>query len=347
MPTGQMRQVVVRAPGQIEILSTAIPTPRRGEVLVRTTVVGICGTDLHAVQGKHPFIDLPYIPGHEATGVIDEVGPDVTEFTPGDRVLVEPNLVCGECQYCRSGRYNLCDRLVVLGCQTPGAMADAFTVPASRLHPIPDTLTDSQAALVEPLSSATHAVRIAGDLTGSKVAILGGGSIGLLTLVAARAAGADAVIVTDLQADKLKRAVRLGAVAGLDPHQPDVVDRIKEMLGGRPDCTFDCVSNQSSIDQAIALAHKGGTVIVLGVAMGPVTIPLSIVQDREIRIEGSAMYVRQDVQRAIELMAGNTVPVDEFITSRFPLERVLDAFVAARAGDQVKVHIHVNGAKKP
>lgn len=345
MTREQMRRVVVQAPRQIELVTSDVPTPGPGEVLVATSVVGLCGSDLHAVEGLHPFVELPYFPGHEVAGVIEAVAPDVEGFSPGDRVLVEPNVVCGECEYCTSGRYNLCARLAVFGFQIPGALADAFTVPAGRLHAIPETMTDAQAALVEPMSTAVHAARTAGNLEGSTVAILGAGSIGLLTLIAARAAGARAAVVTDLQPEKLERALRLGAAGGFDPRQAGVVDRMKEALGGRPDATFDCVSNQSSMEQAIALAQKGGRVIVVGVATGPVSVPLPIIQDQEIRIEGSAMYMRQDVERAIELIAGGAVPVEEFVTGNFSLDQIVEGFAAAHAGDQVKVHIHVHGGR--
>lgn len=338
----QIRQVVIRGPGQIEVVAASPPEPGRGEVRVRTSLVGVCGSDLHVLEGKHPFVTFPVMPGHEVVGVVDAVGPDVQDIEPGRRVLVEPNLICGQCGYCRSGRYNLCEQLAVVGFQAPGSLADLFVVPASRLHPVPPTLSDREAALVEPLSTAVHAVRMAGaDLSGRTVAILGSGSIGLLTLVAAREAGATAIATTDLQANKRERAVRLGARAAFDARDENLVARVKEALGGRPDITFDCVSNQASIDQAVALAQKGGTIIVVGVAAGPVRIPLPIIQDQEIRIEGSAMYVRQDVQRAMALLEAGAVPIEEIVTATYPLERIEEAFAAARGGDQIKVQIRV------
>jgi 2-desacetyl-2-hydroxyethyl bacteriochlorophyllide A dehydrogenase len=171
------------------------------------------------------------------------------------------------------------------------------------------------------------------------VAVLGAGTIGLLLLIAVRAAGAEAVAITDLQPGKLERARRLGAKAAIDARDEAAVDRIKEALSGRPDVVFDAVSIQPSINQAIALAQKGGTVVVVGVATGPVQIPLPIIQDQEIRIEGSAMYVRQDVERAIELVRQGAVPVEEMVTATYPLERAAEAFAAAGSGEQVKVQL--------
>lgn len=338
-----IRQVVIGGPHQVEVTRGNTRAPEPGEVRVRTSLVGICGSDLHVLEGEHPFVSFPVLPGHEVVGVVDAVGPDVRGFAPGGRVLLEPNLVCGECAYCRSGRYNLCEKLAVVGFQAPGSLADLFIVPASRLHPVPASMGDREAALVEPLSTGVHAVRMAGgDLSGQTVAILGAGSIGLLTLIAAREGGAEAIAVTDVTASKWERTVRLGARAGFDGRDPGVVDRIKEALGGRPDVTFDCVSNQASTNQAMALAQKGGTVVVVGVATGPVQIPLPIIQDHEIRIQGSAMYVKEDVQRAIAILQSGTVPIDEIVTATYPLEQIAQAFATARGGEEVKVQIRVS-----
>lgn len=344
MVAGRMRQVVLQEAGRIEIVHVAVPRPRRGEALVRSRLVGICGSDLHALHGTHPFIDLPVTPGHEVVGIVEEVGPGVTAVVPGQRVLLEPNLVCRECAYCRSGRYNLCEELQVVGCQVVGAMADFFTVPVHRLHVIPEGMTDTAASLVEPLATAVHAVRMAGgDVRGKRVAILGAGTIGLLTLVAVREAGARAIAVTDLHPDKLERAKRLGAVIAVNGRDAAAVETIRAGLVGRPDVTFDCVSTQASMAQAVALAHKGGTVVVVGVATGPVQIPLPMIQDGEIRIEGSAMYVNQDVRRAIDLVQAGVVPGQEIVTACFPLDGAAQAFEAAADGHHVKVQLAVEG----
>lgn len=333
------RRVTFPAEHLVRLDEAELPAVGPGDALVRTTAAGVCGSDLHALAGKHRFIPLPCHPGHEVAGVVEEVGEAVTDFAVGDRVLVEPGLVCGTCDRCREGRYNICDNLRVFGCQTPGAMGDRFVIDAGRLHAIPDGMSDAAAALVEPLSTATHSVRIAGgDLGGKRVAVLGAGTIGLLTMLAARAAGAEQVVVTDLLDHKRDRALRLGATAAVDG-AGDVVGAIREVFGGRADVTFDCVTNQASMDQAIALADKGGTIIVEGIPTVNVTVDLLLVQDRELRIEGSLMYTREDVIRAIDLMADGVVPVDEIVTATFPLDEAPAAFDAARSGEHVKVHV--------
>lgn len=336
-----MRQAIIQRPGHIDVVDRTTPQPGPEDLRVRSAAVGICGSDLHAFDGHHPFIELPVVPGHEVSGIVDALGSGVTAFQVGDRVLLEPNLVCGRCFYCLSGRYNLCEELKVVGCQTAGGMAETFVAPSNRFHAVPDRMTWSEAALVEPLSTATHAVRIAGELSGAEVVVLGAGSIGLLTMLAARAAGAAIVAVSDPLPGKRERALDLGATLAFDPMQPEFVAAIRGSITHRPDIVFDCVANQTSVDQAIALAEKGGTVVVIGVPRGPVEIPLPLIQDREIRIQGSAMYVAQDVARAIELISKRTVDANRIVTATFPLERAAEAFSAARSGDHLKVQILV------
>ena len=339
-----MRQIVVSSAEDIRVERVPWPdAPGEHEVLVRSRLVGICGSDTHACAGKHPFIALPYRPGHEVVGVIGAVGPGVSDLAEGDRVVLEPNLVCGKCRQCRDGRYNICRELAVFGCQSVGAMADAFVIPRDRLHRVPDGVSDELAALVEPLATPVHAVRRAGVGPGSRVAVLGAGPIGLLCLVAARAAGAEVVVVTDVLKNKLERAQRLGADAALDAAAPDLVDQASRALGDGADVVLDCVSGQSSMTQAIELVDKGGTVMVVGIAAGPTTIPLHLVQDREIAVIGSLMYVREDVRRAIELLAGGAVAAEDLVTATFPLERAAEAFAASIAPDQLKVLVSVAG----
>jgi 2-desacetyl-2-hydroxyethyl bacteriochlorophyllide A dehydrogenase len=327
-----VRQVVLAAAGEIRLDDGPEPQPGPGELRVRAQAVGICGSDLHAYADEHPFIDLPVVPGHEAAGVVDAVGPDVQGFAPGDAVLLEPNLVDYDCLYCRSGRYNLCEHLRVVGCQTSGALADAFLAPAARFHHVPAGMTMAEAAMVEPLSTATHALRVAEGAHGRTIAVLGAGSIGLLTMLAARASGALAIAVTDPVAAKRNLAVELGADFAVDPAPDDAVAQIRDGLPHRPDIVFDCVANQGSIDQAIALALKGGTVVVEGVPRGAVQIPLHLVQDRELRLQGTAMYVREDVERAIDLIASGDVPAQRLVTRTFPLDQAEQAFRAAAEG---------------
>ncbi len=300
-----MRRVVVY-PGRIAVEAAEIPAPGPGEALVRTLVAGVCGSDLHAARGIHPFVPLPYRPGHEVVGVVETVGSAVQTATPGQRVIVEPDLPCWACK-CAPQDEKPVRTQFSAAVARQGGMADYFTLAAGRLRPVPDMLDDQTAALIEPLSTPVHAVRLAGDVAGRAVAVLGAGTIGLFTLAVLRAHGAGKVVSTDPNAAKRERAAALGAHATIDARTPDVAGQVRQALGGSADIVFDCVAIQSSIDQAIAMADKGGTVVVVGVPAREVTVPLPIVQDHQIRIQGSATYLPEDYQESAGLLRRGAV----------------------------------------
>jgi 2-desacetyl-2-hydroxyethyl bacteriochlorophyllide A dehydrogenase len=336
-----MRRVVVY-PGRIAVEAADIPAPGPDEALVRTIVTGVCGSDLHAAHGSHPFVPLPYRPGHEVVGVIEAAGTAGQAYRPGQRVIVEPDLPCWACKMCTSGRENLCENLQFFGCgYRQGGMADYFTLAANRLHAVPDELDDQTAALIEPLSTPVHAVRLAGDVAGRAVAVLGAGTIGLFTLAVLRAHGAGKIVTTDPLPAKRERAAALGADVTVDAGTPDVAGQVRRALGGSADIVFDCVAIQSSMDQAIAMADKGGTVMVVGVPARDVTVPLPIVQDHQIRIQGSATYLPADYRESIDLLGRGAVRAADFVTATRPLDRVAEAFELASSGQHVKVLVTV------
>src|SRR5690348_15166992 len=324
-----MRRVVVY-PGRIAVEAADVPAPGPNEALVRTLVAGVCGSDLHAALGRHPFVPLPYRPGHEVVGIIEaapiEAGPieaggsAAGAWTPGQRVIVEPDLPCWTCKMCTTGRENLCENLQFFGCgYAQGGMADYFTLPANRLHSVPDALDDNTAALIEPLSTPVHAVRLAGDVAGRSVTVLGAGTIGLFTLAVLRAHGAGKIVSTDPNPGKRDRAAALGADVTIDARTPDVTGQVRKALGGSADIVFDCVAVQSSMDQAIAIADKGGTVVVVGVPASAVTVPLPVVQDHQIRIQGSATYLSDDYRESAKLLGQGAVRAADFVTATRPL----------------------------
>ena len=336
-----MQRVVVH-PDRIAVESADVPAPGPDEALIRTLVAGVCGSDVHAAHGRHPFIARPYLPGHEVVGVVEAVGSAVDAWTPGQRVTVEPDLPCWACKMCISGRENLCENLQFFGCgYGQGGMADYFTIAANRLHPVPDTLDDHTAALIEPLSTPVHAVRLAGDVAGKAVAVLGAGTIGSLTLAVLRARGAGKIVVTDPLPAKRARAAALGADATIDARAPGVAGQVREVLGGSADIVFDCVAIQSSVEQAIAMADKGGTVVIVGVPAREVTVPLPIVQDHQIRIQGSATYLPEDYEESAGLLLRGDVSAADFITATRPLPQVAEAFELAASGDHVKVLVTI------
>ncbi len=334
-----MKAVVARVSG-VEVVEVDEPELRPGEALVETTVVGVCGSDTHAAAGEHPFVPLPYRPGHEVVGVVRAVAGDVGCVGVGDRVTVEPTLPCGKCKMCRTGRSNICENLRFFGCgYEQGGMAERFTIPASRLHKLPEDMTDLQAALIEPLSTPVHAVRLAGGVRDAAVVVLGAGTIGLLMLRAAQFDGARRIVVTDPLPQKRERALRLGADVVVDAGRADMVEVVRAGLGESADVVFDCVALQATVDQAVRLASKGGIVVVVGVPIRPVTVALPELQDLQVRLQGSATYMPEDYDTAIEIITSGRVSADDFITGHFPLEQAADAFAASASGAHIKVTI--------
>ena len=336
-----VRRIVVNAADDIRVEQIPAPAAGTGEVLVRSTIVGICGSDVHAAHGRHPFMSLPFWPGHEVIGVVEAAGPEAPADLVNRRVVIEPNLACGECTPCQRGRYNICATLDVFGCQTPGGMTDRFTIAADRVIALPDDLSDREAALIEPLATPVHAVRRAGDLTGARVVVLGAGPIGLFVTIAALHAGAERVVVADLLESKRARAERLGASGSFDSSAPDAAEAAMRELGGKADVVFDCVSREATVRLAIEMLEKGGTIMTVGVPSGPTTIDLELIQDREIALLGNLMYVREDVEAAIALLRERRLPLAELITGVFPLDQAQQAFDASNDPEQVKVLVEV------
>ena len=332
----ERRRVFVSAPDVVEVVTEAVPALGPGDALVKMLVSGVCGSDKAGAHGEHAFLKPPYYPGHEVVGVVVTVADGVDEVGPGDRVTVEPTLVCGHCKPCRNRAENLCENLEFFGCgYREGGMAEVFSVPARRLHKVPKAFSDYQAALIEPLATPVHAVRLAGDLSGRAVVVQGSGTIGLLTLVAARAAGAAKILSTDPLPAKRDLALVLGADAVVDASAPDLVERARAELGESADVVFDCVANQSTVEAGIRMALKGGRVVVVGGARRPVTIDLPVLQEYQVRLQGSATYVWEDFDRAIEILAD--LDADRFVTATFPIDQAAEAFAAISSGTEVKI----------
>jgi 2-desacetyl-2-hydroxyethyl bacteriochlorophyllide A dehydrogenase len=339
----EIRRVIVTE--NHEVVTERIPAPEPGarDALVRAILSGVCGSDTHAQHGRHPNILLPYAVGHEVVGVVEGVGPEVTDVSPGDRVTIEPTLPCWSCKPCRRGEENLCENLDFFGCGAPqGGMADLFTIPANRLHRVPEDLGDVAASLIEPLSTPVHAARLAGPLHGKTVGVLGAGTIGLLMLAVIRAQGAARVAVCDILENKRALALRMGADAVVDAAAEDVVEQVRDALGESADVVFDCVASQSTVTQAIAMTLKGGTVVIVGVPSGDATVPLHLIQDQQIRIQGSATYLPRDYAAAIELLRSGAVTAEEIVTGQFPLEEAAAAFNASASGQHIKVLVKVS-----
>ncbi len=332
-----MRRVVV-TPSGVEVVAADAPHPGPGEALVRTRLAGVCGSDVHALHGRHPFVTLPYHPGHEVAGVVEALGEGVDSLPAGSRVTLEPYLPCWNCKQCRAGRQNVCERLGFFGCGHPqGTLAELFTVDVRRLHRVPDELSDTAAALIEPLATPVHAIGLAGGVDGRAVTILGAGTIGLLTLIVAKAVGAARVVVTARSQARRDRALAFGADAVVDATAADAVERVRAELGESGDVVFDCVAEEPTVRQACGIAQKGGTVVVVGVPPGDVTVPLHLIQDGQLRVQGSATYLPDDFEAAMRLLASGAVPVADVVTAVHPIADAAAAFADAASGRHVKV----------
>lgn len=341
-----MTRVVVEQIGRVGVSEVSVPVPGPGQVLIRTSLAGICGSDTHAVAGHHPLLSPPYYPGHEATGSVAEVGPGVTFPAVGQRVILKPNVSCGTCMNCRAGRTNACQDLRWIGCDPsgalPGAMADFLLAPAGNLYAVPDEVTDRQAVLVECLATGVHAARIAGDLTGARVVVLGAGTIGLFAVMAARRAGAGTIVVTDLDPDKRERALRHGADVAVDASAQSFVDDVRAGLGGPADAVFDCVANERSVPQAVSVLRRSGTLLVVGVPPRDFAIPMPLVQDWELRVQGCANYAEEDIVTALGMAQG--LPEEEIISDSFPFAEAPAAFELAARNTSGKIVVGPGGS---
>ena len=316
--------------GEVSLVSHPFPpAPGPDEVLLRPDYLGICGTDLHVLHGKHPWVRPPVQTGHEVVARVVAVGTAVTRFRPGQRVVVNPLVTCGTCRACDAGQPNHCESAKVMGFRLPGVASTYLNVPAAQLHAVPDGLAPTLAALAEPLAVGIHAVGRARDL--HKVLIIGGGTIGLCVLLAARLAGAGPIDIVEPVAAKRALALRLGAQAA---HAPEVLSG----LGGYS-AVFDCVAAQATLDEACRATAGGGTMAVVGVADAARALPLPRLQRFEIDVLGSGMYVPADIDAAIAALAAGEIEAGALISAIRPLAEAKDAYEQAGQRDSVKVLI--------
>lgn len=314
-------------PKKIILEEVEKPIPKKGEVLVQVVSCGICGSDIHAYHGRHPFIKCPIVQGHEFSGVVTELGADVTGVRVGQRVTVIPHLICGKCYGCKLGKSNLCENLKFIGCQSEGAMAEYLAVPAEMIVPLPAEIDFEEGALIEPLAVGVHAVNRSNLKQGNRVLIYGAGPIGLLTLQAAKAKGAGEVIIADLSDWRLRKAKELGASYIINPAKENLKEYLKAHFPAEGiDLIFECVGAAQTIQEAIEIARKGSQIIVVGVFGKEVPIKMGWVQDHELDLLGSCSYVREDFLEAIELIQQKKVNVQSLITNRFPLTKIAEAY---------------------
>lgn len=317
---GKLLRYKLVAPRKIVAEDVSIPKPSNNEVLIKVKACGICGTDIHAFHGKHPFITTPIVLGHEFSGV---------EVKSGRRVVAEPSVVCGKCYNCKSGRYNICNELKVLGCQIDGAFSEYVTVQKEKVYEIPDILSFEEATLVEPTAVAVHGVKKVHPVRNSRIFIFGAGPIGLLTLQVLKAFDAEEIIVADISQFRLELAKDLGARYIINPMKGNVVKWVHEKFGPDGiDKVFECVggTQELTINQSIKLTRKGSQILVLGVFQGKMPVDMALVQDRELELLGSLMYTQTDFLESIKLIRERRINLKKLVSKVLPIEKVREAF---------------------
>lgn len=337
-----MKQAVMTNPGRISFRDVERPHPAADEVILQIKRIGVCGSDIHVFHGLHPYTSYPVVQGHEIGAVIAETGINVTGFQPGDKVVFMPQVTCGECYPCRHGMYHICDHLKVMGFQTNGAAQEFFAIRADMVLELPELMTIDQAALIEPISVAVHALSRAGNIEGKNVVVLGAGTIGNLVGQVAQASGAAKVLITDVSEYKIAKAREVGLLNAVNTQQTDLGQAILSTFGpDTADIILECVGVQETMTQAVENARKGSTIVVVGVFGKKPLVDLGLVQDRELSLVGTLMYQKKDYVRAIELVASGKLCLDEMVTHRFAFNDYLKAYEAIEAsgGNYMKVMI--------
>jgi L-iditol 2-dehydrogenase len=326
--TASMRASVLRGARDVVVESRPRPQPGPDEVLVRVSSVGVCGSDIHYYEhGRigHFVVESPLVLGHEASGVIEEVGSAVERLSSGQRVSIEPGTPDLTCTECLAGRYNLCPDMRFFA--TPpidGAFAEYVVVHAAFAHPIPDNMSDDAAALLEPLSVGVWACRKGGVTAGSRVLITGAGPVGLVSLQTALAFGAAEVFVSDINPSRLDVAKQLGASRTIDPSESGVA-----ALGLTPDVLLECSGFPPAIADGVRALGRAGRAVLVGMGGDEIPLPLSAIQERELTVTGTFRYANT-WPTAIGLVASGRVDLDRLVTGSYGLDQVEEALSASR-----------------
>ncbi|MFK0295055.1 zinc-dependent alcohol dehydrogenase family protein [Streptomyces sp. NPDC090442] len=328
-----MRAVVIHTPGHYEVTTVPDPTPGPGEVVVAPAAVGICGTDVHIVEGEFAPTPYPIVPGHEFTGKVVALGAGVTGVRTGERVAVDPSLFCGACHYCANGRGNLCENWGAIGDTVDGAMAEYVKVPAANCYRLPEGVDLAQGTLIEPLSCAVRGFDVLPRRLGDHYLVYGAGTMGLMMLQLARAAGAASLSVVDINTDRLRIAERLGAdataVSAAELDRPQGWETV-----------IDCTGAIPVIEDGLGRVRRGGTFQQFGVAPSAATASFSPfhVYNDEITIVGS-MAVLHSFGRAVDLMAKGVIDADTMLTHSYDLAEFGTALETFRSGSGRKIQL--------
>jgi len=338
-----MLQQVMTSPGVIGFNEVPVPQIKDNQILVRIMKIGICGSDIHVYHGKHPFTSYPVTQGHEVSGEICGIGSDVSGFRTGQKVTIQPQVVCGKCYPCRHGKYNLCEKLKVMGFQTTGTASHYFAVDASKVTLLPDSMSFDEGAMIEPLAVAVHAVKHAGNMSDLKIIVLGAGPIGNLVAQTAKGMGAASVMITDISDWRLGKAKECGVDFCVNTKDRNLGEAIPEAFGpDKADIIYDCAGNDISMGQAIKYARKGSIIILVAVFAGMAAIDLAVANDHELDIKSTMMYRNEDYLDAISLVNDKKVMLTPLISKHFAFQDYLEAYQYIDANKETTMKVIMN-----
>jgi len=325
-----MKQALMTLPGKIEILDVSQPvrdTLKTDEILLKVKRIGVCGSDIHAYHGEHPSALYPLVQGHEYSAQVIAVGSGVSEVKPGMKVTARPQRVCGVCNPCKKGEYNVCQNLRVEGFHLQGSAQDYFVVTHDRLVVLPDGMSYDHGAMVEPVAVAAHATARPRMLKGKNVVVSGAGTIGNLIAQFAIARGAAKVLVTDISDYRLDVAKACGIEHTINVSRKTLAEGMSEVFGAEGyQIGFECAGVESSIQSLMATIEKGSDIIIVGVhAQNPV-VDMEHLGERELWLIGSMMYLHEDYLTAVEEISAGRIKLDPIITNHFPLEKYAEAY---------------------
>ncbi len=327
---GSMKVAIMTDIGKMDYTVRDIPTPKEGEVLVKLEYVGICGSDIHYYEkGRigNFIVKPPFVLGHEPGGTVVEVGPGVHNLKGGDRVALEPGKTCGHCEFCRTGRYNLCPDVQFFA--TPpvdGVFQEYVAHEAGLCFKLPDNVSTMEGALIEPLAVGFHAANQGGAHPGQIAVVTGSGCIGLVSMMALKARGVSKVYVVDIMEKRLQKALELGADGVINSREVDAVEKVLELTGGAGcDLTIETAGTEITTRQAIQFSKKGATIVLVGYsATGEVTLPIGMALDKELTFKTVFRY-RHIYPMAIEAVAAGRVNLKGLVTNVFDFDDIQNA----------------------
>jgi len=337
-----MKAAMVTEPYKVEIVEIDAPEIGPKEVLIKTKIAGVCGSDLHLFKGSHPFRKPPAVLGHEIAGEICKIGAQVTKFKVGDRVTVLPQVECGECEFCRIGKQNLCTNKVVPG--TPkwcGTFAEYFSAPEQVVFKINDNISLEMGALVEPLAVAVHVINQITEPKKDSIAILGTGTIGLLCSIVAREKGYKRIYCTDTVPFNRKMAENYGAALTADPVKEDAVAKIKEHNGGGVDVCIIAAGAPNIVDQAEQVTKRLGQVVLVAMITKPIPVYTYGFVFNEQKLAGAMTYETKDFVEAMK-MVNNGLDLSACVTQQLPFDQTQHGLdmLDKKTADIVKIMVY-------